>query len=87
MTTKVTVATADWPVEVTITDKACQGEACLTERVEPKSEREFHLTDTRSIGLVELPKPEVASDPVPEAPASEAAPEAVVSDPEPAVVA
>ena len=63
MTTKVTVKTAEWPVEVTITDHACAGEAVNTARVEPNSEHEFHLTDTRSIGLVELPRPEVASEP------------------------
>jgi hypothetical protein len=70
MTTKVTVKTADWPVEVTITDHACQGEAINTACVEPNSEHEFHLTDTRSIGLVELPKPEAAADPAADASAA-----------------
>jgi hypothetical protein len=66
MTTKVTVKAADWPVEVTITDHACAGEAVNTARVEPNGEHEFHLHSTRSIGLVELPKPEVAAVPVAE---------------------
>jgi hypothetical protein len=75
MTTKVTVKAADWPVEVTITDHACAGEAVNTARVEPNSEHEFHLTDTRSMGLVELPKPEAAAEPVSEVtePAGDAA--------------
>lgn len=63
MTTKVTVSTSDWPAEVTITDHACEGEAVSTKRVEPKSEAEFHITDTRSIGVHELAKPEAAAEP------------------------
>lgn len=73
MTTTVTVKTADWPVEVTSTDHACEGQAVTTVRVEPGSEQEFHLHATKSIGLVELPKPEAAAEPVSEPSTSEAA--------------
>jgi hypothetical protein len=62
MTTKVTVTTVDWPVEVTMTDHGGLTSAVNTIHVEPNSEREFHLTDTRSIGLVELPKPEAKAE-------------------------
>lgn len=72
MTTTVTVKTADWPVEVTKTDSACEGEACTTVRVEPNSEQEFHLHATLSIGLVELPKPEAPAEPASEPSTGEA---------------
>lgn len=67
MTTTVKVTTAEWPVEVTLTDHTSQGEAIRTECVEPESEREFHLHSTLSIGLVELPKPEGHAKPEEEA--------------------
>jgi hypothetical protein len=66
MTSTVTVKTADWPVEVTKTDHACEGQACTTVRVEPNSEQQFHLHATLSIGLVELPKSEVTAEPASE---------------------
>lgn len=65
MTTKVTVdAHAGWPVDVVINDK---GQAPHIERVEPHTQRDFHVYDTRSITVIEVtsagwnptpPKPE-----------------------------
>ena len=64
MTTSVTVKTHDWPVKVTFYDSYhSEGPKSRTntngyteEFVEANSERELHLTDTRSISFEELPK-------------------------------
>lgn len=52
MTTKVTVdAHAGWPVDVVINDK---GQAPRIERVEPHTQRDFHVYDSRSITVIEV---------------------------------
>ena len=66
MTTTVKVMTHDWPVAVTIKDEVSGGDPVFTSaRVEPSSEREFHLTSSRSIMFAELPKPEEPAAPEP----------------------
>jgi hypothetical protein len=57
MTTTVKLITHDWPVEVTTTDKyGDQPATVTTSRVEPHSETDFHITDTRSLQFAELPR-------------------------------
>jgi hypothetical protein len=59
MTTTVTLKTHDWPVDVTTTDNYEAGRHLTTkvETVEPHTERQFHITDSRSIMFAELPLP------------------------------
>lgn len=62
MTTRVTLETHDWPVDVVTTDtnSTTRSLHTFTETVEPNSKREFHLTDSRTIQFIELPKPTAA---------------------------
>ena len=53
MTTTIKVIAHSWPVEITTTD---HGAGCTTDIVEPNSERDFYVTSTRSLGIVELPE-------------------------------
>lgn len=56
MTTTVKVdAHAGWPVEVTLVDQYGDNEPVETvERVEPNTERDFYVTDTRQLRVREL---------------------------------
>ncbi|WP_088348936.1 MULTISPECIES: hypothetical protein [Rhodomicrobium] len=67
MATKVTVQTHDWPVRLVINDKVDGGTSSTHEEIAPHSEQELHLTDTRSVELIELPLPASAeaADPHP----------------------
>jgi hypothetical protein len=57
MTTTVKVITHSWPVQVTTTDHGADGQDHRSEsRVEPDSEREFHIHSTRSLSFKELPE-------------------------------
>lgn len=58
MTTKITLSTHDWPVEVTSIDTVIDGKREFTETVAPKSERVFYAHDSREFHFRELPKPE-----------------------------
>ena len=74
MTTKVTVTTHNWPVQAVITDRGVPEKrhtmhandvTTSTQAIGPQSEREFYLTDTRSIEFFELaeaPKAESKPD-------------------------
>ena len=63
MTTTVKVITHGWPVQVTTTDHVADGEDNHSaERVEPNSERDFHVHSTRSVAFKELPAEAVAED-------------------------
>lgn len=64
MTTTVRLITHGWPVEVQTEDNCSYctnagqqvvSHALTTETVPPHSERDFHITDTRSISFKELP--------------------------------
>jgi|GEM_PF-2580230 len=62
MTTTVTLKTHDWPVRVSTTD-AYQTEDrgvlhTESETVPAHAEREFYITDTRSLVFEELPQTE-----------------------------
>lgn len=59
MTTTVKVTTHDWPVAVTMKDELAGFKPAFnTVHVEPRSEREFYLTNLRSLKFEELPKSE-----------------------------
>lgn len=59
MTTKVTITTHDWPVEVTTRDTAADGTVTeLVHAVPPNDQGVLHLHATRSFVLREMPKPE-----------------------------
>lgn len=57
MTTIVTVKTHSWPVDVTITDRYARVLHTETVTVEPGSERQFAIHDSRAIAFHELPLP------------------------------
>lgn len=57
MTTVVTLKTHDWPVDVTTTDRYDRTLTTTVETVEPFSEREFQITNNRSIAFDELTSP------------------------------
>lgn len=57
MTTKVTVTTHTWPVDVTTTDRYGRTLHSEVATVEPNSSRDFYLTSSRSIQFDELPAP------------------------------
>lgn len=60
MTTKVTVETHDWSVRVVQTDTLNATDSVVgTFTIPPRTKRDFHLTSSRSLSFVELPKPEV----------------------------
>ena len=65
MTTTVTIKTHDWPAKVVATDVTdykhgdthVVGHQTTTQIVEPNSEQQFVITNTRSLAFEELPKP------------------------------
>jgi hypothetical protein len=62
MTTTITVKTHDWPVDISTTDHAVEGDDTVTtEQVAPHSEHTVHINATRSVSFKELPAP--ASEP------------------------
>lgn len=64
MTTTVSVKTHSWPVRVVTTDDYQHGDykhhGVTEEVVPPESEKQFHLSSTRSIAFFELPLPDQA---------------------------
>lgn len=62
MTTTLQITTADWPVEVKLTDRRTGETTVRTPPLAPHSTDRIHLTQTHTITLTELPKP-VAVDP------------------------
>lgn len=64
MTTTVSVKTHSWPVRVVTTDDYQHGDykhhGVTEEVVPPDSEKQFHLSSTRSIAFFELPIPDQA---------------------------
>jgi len=79
MTTKVTIATVDWPARVTITDDV-SGEQTVggveqqwrsttmyTQEVAPNTSQDFYITGTRSLRFEEMP----AETPAPAPPADD----------------
>lgn len=58
MTTTVTVKTHGWPVDVTITDRYARSIHTDVITVEPNCEREFYVTDNRTLQFAELPLPQ-----------------------------
>ncbi len=57
MTTTVILKTHSWPVDVTTTDRYGRSMTTTVETVEPNSERQFYLSDTRQVMFTELPMP------------------------------